>query len=111
MRPQKDDETLVDVLDVLLRDGAIVRADVIVSVADIPLIGIKLTAAIAGMQTMNEYGLFEEWDTRRRRRGITRRQHGEGTPAPAPDLSEALAIDQGEEDDERGRSDAADGDQ
>ena len=73
MRPQKDDEALVDVLDVLLRDGAVLRADVIVSVADVPLIGIKLTAAIAGMETMQEYGLFEEWDLEHRRSAITRR--------------------------------------
>ncbi|WP_137288338.1 gas vesicle protein GvpM [Natronorubrum halophilum] len=77
MRPQKNEETFVDVLDVLLRDGAILRADVIVSVAEIPLVGIKLTAAIAGMETMNEYGLFEEWDIERRRTAITRRQHNQ----------------------------------
>ncbi len=76
MRPRKDDEALVDVLDVLLRDGAVLRADVIVSVADVPLVGIKLTAAIAGMETMTEYGLFEEWDVERRRSAITRRQYG-----------------------------------
>ncbi|MXV61436.1 gas vesicle protein [Natronorubrum sp. JWXQ-INN-674] len=77
MRPQKNEETLVDVLDVLLRDGAILRADVIVSVAEIPLVGIKLTAAIAGMETMTEYGLFEQWDVERRRSAVTRRQ-GQG---------------------------------
>ncbi|WP_049926884.1 gas vesicle protein GvpM [Halopiger goleimassiliensis] len=77
MRPRKDDEALVDVLDVVLRDGAILRADVIVSVADIPLVGIKLTAAIAGMATMQEYGLFEEWDLEHRRSAITRRQYGD----------------------------------
>ena len=74
MRPRKDEEALVDVLDVLLRDGAILRADVIVSVADIPLVGIKLTAAIAGMETMQAYGLFEQWDLEHRRSAITRRQ-------------------------------------
>ncbi|EMA41852.1 gas vesicle protein GvpM [Halobiforma nitratireducens] len=68
MRPRKDDEALVDVIDVLLRDGAVLRADMIVSVAEIPLVGIKLTAAIAGMKTMTEYGFFEEWDARHRRR-------------------------------------------
>ncbi|SFC48945.1 Gas vesicle protein [Halobiforma haloterrestris] len=68
MRPRKDDEALVDVIDVLLRDGAVLRADVIVSVAEIPLVGIKLTAAIAGMETMTEYGFFEEWDVEHRRR-------------------------------------------
>ncbi|MFP8954388.1 gas vesicle protein GvpM [Natrialbaceae archaeon A-arb3/5] len=77
MRPRKDDEALVDVLDVILRDGAILRADVIVSVADVPLVGIKLTAAIAGMETMTDYGLFEEWDVERRRSAITRRQYGQ----------------------------------
>ncbi len=90
MRPRKDDEVLVDVLDVLLRDGAIVRADVIVSVADIPLIGIKLTAAIAGMETMTEYGLFEEWDLERRRSAITRRQYGRRDPEV--DRSEAISV-------------------
>ncbi|WP_247001162.1 gas vesicle protein GvpM [Halosolutus gelatinilyticus] len=72
MRPRKDDETFVDVIDVLLRDGVVVRADVIVSIAEIPLVGIKLTALIAGMETMNEYGVFEEWDARRRHRAIAR---------------------------------------
>jgi hypothetical protein len=76
MKPEKNEDTFVDVLDVLLRDGAIVRVDVIVSVAEIPLIGIKLTAAIAGMETMTDYGLFEEWDTDRRSRAVERRQYG-----------------------------------
>ncbi|MFC7232749.1 gas vesicle protein GvpM [Saliphagus sp. GCM10025308] len=76
MKPDRDDDALVDVLDVLLRDGAIVRADVIVSVAEIPLVGIKLSAAIAGMETMTDYGLFEDWDTTRRARAVERRQYG-----------------------------------
>ncbi|AFZ74205.1 gas vesicle protein GvpM [Natronobacterium gregoryi] len=70
MRPRKDDEVLVDVIDVLLRDGAVLRADIIVSIAEIPLVGIKLTAAIAGMETMTEYGLFQRWDTRRRQAAL-----------------------------------------
>ncbi|OLZ40705.1 gas vesicle protein GvpA [Natrinema saccharevitans] len=85
MRPRKDDESLVDVLDVLLRDGAILRADVIVSIAEIPLIGIKLTAAIAGMETMNEYGLFEDWDAHRRMAAAGRCTHYDGPPANAAD--------------------------
>ncbi|UTF53515.1 gas vesicle protein GvpM [Natronosalvus rutilus] len=76
MKPDRDDDALVDVLDVLLRDGAVVRADVIVSVAEIPLVGIKLSAAIAGMETMTDYGLFEDWDTTRRTRAVERRQYG-----------------------------------
>lgn len=73
--PPSDDDAVVDLVDVLLRDGAVLDADVVVSVADIPLVGIKLRAAIAGMTTMTEYGLFEDWDERIReeqRRGESR---------------------------------------
>ena len=80
MRPRKDDEAFVDVLDVLLRDGAVLRADVIVSVAEIPLVGIKLTAAIAGMETMTDYGLFEKWDASRRNAAVSRRQFARSKP-------------------------------
>ncbi|WP_276254233.1 gas vesicle protein GvpM [Halomontanus rarus] len=76
MRPTKDEDGLVDLLDVILRDGAVLRADVIISVAEIPLVGVKLTAAIAGMETMTDYGLFEEWDTSRRNAAVARRQYG-----------------------------------
>lgn len=62
--PPSDDDAVVDLVDVLLRDGAVLDADVVVSIADIPLVGIKLRAAIAGMTTMTEYGLFEDWDER-----------------------------------------------
>ncbi len=62
MKPTKDDNAVVDLLDVLLRDGAIIQADVVITVADIPLVGLSLRAAIAGMSTMTDYGYFEEWD-------------------------------------------------
>ncbi|AHF99895.1 gas vesicle protein GvpM [Halostagnicola larsenii XH-48] len=84
MMPSKDDEALVDLLDVILRDGVILRADVIISVAEIPLVGLKLTAALAGMDTMTEYGLFEEWDVERRRSPITRRQYGDSKKRERP---------------------------
>ncbi len=67
MQPTKNDRhAIVELIDVLLRDGAIIQADVIVTVADIPLIGISLRAAVAGMTTMSEYGIFEEWDASHR---------------------------------------------
>jgi hypothetical protein len=74
--PPSDDDAVVDLVDVLLRDGAVLDADVVVSVADIPLVGIKLRAAVAGMTTMTEYGLFEEWDERIREE--RRREVNEG---------------------------------
>lgn len=71
MEPTKDDtHAIVEFVDVLLREGAVIQADVIVTVADVPLIGISLHAAIAGMTTMTEYGLFDGWDGAHRHRGI-----------------------------------------
>jgi hypothetical protein len=51
-----------DVLDKLLNKGLALDADLIISVAGIPLLGVKLKAAIAGMETMLEYGMMEAWD-------------------------------------------------
>lgn len=62
MQPTKD-HALVELIDVLLEEGVIVQADIIITVADIPLVGISLRAAIAGMATMSDYGMFTEWDT------------------------------------------------
>lgn len=67
MEPTKNEtHAIVEFIDVLLREGVVVQADVIVTVADIPLVGISLRAAIAGMTRMTEYGLFEEWDAAHR---------------------------------------------
>lgn len=72
MEPTKDEtHAIVEFVDVLLRDGAVIEADVIVTVAGVPLIGISLRAAIAGMTTMTEYGLFEEWDTNYRQSDLS----------------------------------------
>lgn len=71
MEPKRaDDDVIVDLIDVILRDGAVIEADAIISVADIPLVGLKLRAALAGMATMTEYGIFEEWDRVQRQRAL-----------------------------------------
>lgn len=89
MRPTKrDDDAIVDLLDVILRDGVVLEADVIVTVADIPLIGLKLRAALAGMTTMTEYGIFDEWDWERRGRDRTRIEAATAEPDESPDSSE-----------------------
>lgn len=61
MKPQREND-LVDLLDRFLNKGLVLNADVIISVAGVPLIGINLKAAIAGIETMLEYGMMEEWD-------------------------------------------------
>jgi len=63
MEPTRDTHyTLVDLLDRVLDKGVVLYADVIVSVAGIPLIGVNLRAALAGMETMLSYGVMQEWD-------------------------------------------------
>ncbi|WP_254863322.1 gas vesicle protein GvpM [Halovivax gelatinilyticus] len=78
MEPTTEHDALVDLVDVLLRDGAVLRADVIITVADVPLVGLSLSAAIAGMETMNRYGMFEEWDGSKRAQAVSRRQYADG---------------------------------
>jgi len=63
MEPTRDKHaTLVDLLDRVLDKGLVINADIIISVAGIPLLGINLRAALAGMETMLKYGIFKEWD-------------------------------------------------
>lgn len=59
VRPQA---TIVDLLDRVLDRGLIINADIVICLAGVPLIGINLRAALAGMDTMVKYGLMEEWD-------------------------------------------------
>lgn len=83
MKPTKTEtHAIVDVLDVLLREGAMLQADILISVADIPLIGINLRAAVAGLATMREYGFFEQWDVEKRRRSEDRHDTFGRRPAP-----------------------------
>ena len=56
--------TLVDLLDRILDKGVVIHADIVISVAGIPLIGVTLRAALAGMETMLNYGMMEAWDER-----------------------------------------------
>ena len=54
--------TLVDLLDRILDKGAVIDADVIISVAGVPLIGLKLRAMLASIETMIQYGMWADWD-------------------------------------------------
>ena len=54
--------TLVDLLDRILDKGVLLSADLVISISDIPLIGVNLKAAIAGMDTMVKYGMMVDLD-------------------------------------------------
>jgi hypothetical protein len=55
--------TLAELLEVLLNKGVYLDLDLIISVADIPLIGVNLRATIAGIETMLEFGMMRQWDS------------------------------------------------
>jgi len=62
MEPVRDIRiTLVDLLDRILDKGLLINADLIISVAGVPLIGVKLNAAIASIETMLKYGMMMDW--------------------------------------------------
>lgn len=51
---------LVDLLDRVLDKGLILNADLIISLAGVPLIAVSLNTAIASVETMSQYGLMQE---------------------------------------------------
>ena len=58
---------LVDLVDRILVKGVILHADLVISVSGVPLIGVNLKAAIAGITTMVDYGVMEAWDEKIRK--------------------------------------------
>ena len=67
MQPKRNTNAgLVDLLDRVLDKGLVLNADVLISVAGVPLLGLNLKAALAGMDTMLKYGIWEDWDVAQR---------------------------------------------
>lgn len=58
----KNDSALVDLLDRVLERGLVVQADIVVTLAGVPLLGVNLRAALANMDTMISYGMMEDLD-------------------------------------------------
>ena len=52
--------SIVDLLDRVLEKGLILDADLVISLAGIPLIAVSLRTAIAGVETMQKYGMMKE---------------------------------------------------
>lgn len=62
MELKDEDSALVALLDRVLEKGLVVQADIVVTLAGVPLLGINLRAALANMDTMICYGMMEELD-------------------------------------------------
>lgn len=67
LEPVRDPRaTVTDLLEVLLDKGVVLNLDLLISVADIPLVGVSVKAALAGIETMLEYGMMRELDEQTR---------------------------------------------
>lgn len=75
MKPVKATRaTLQDLLDRVLDKGLVLGLDLIVCVADVPLLGLSLRAALAGIETMLEHGIMLDWDEAHRAWARNRRK-------------------------------------
>lgn len=62
MELNNEGSALVDLLDRVLDKGLVVQADIVVTLAGVPLLGINLRAALANMDTMISYGMMGDLD-------------------------------------------------
>jgi gas vesicle structural protein len=82
MQPTREQKvTLNDLLDRVLDKGLVLNADLLITVAGVPLLAVSLSAVLAGVETMNKYGLFTQWD-KEIRREESRRQGALTSQAP-----------------------------
>src|SRR3989344_1073208 len=54
---------IVELIDRTLNKGVILNADLIVTVADVPLLAANLKLALASVETMLRYGVMNDWLT------------------------------------------------
>lgn len=62
MELKNEDSALVELLDRVLEKGLVIQADIVVTLAGIPLLAVNLRAALAGMDTMINYGMMKDLD-------------------------------------------------
>ena len=54
---------IVELIDRTLNKGIILNADLIITVADVPLLAANLKLALASVETMLKYGVMNDWLT------------------------------------------------
>jgi len=54
---------IVELIDRALNKGVILNADLIITVADVPLLAANLKLALASVETMLKYGVMNDWLT------------------------------------------------
>ena len=52
---------IVELIDRTLNKGVILNADLVITVADVPLLAANLRLALASVETMIKYGVMNDW--------------------------------------------------
>ncbi len=60
---QNNNAGVVELIDRALNKGVILNADLIVTVAEVPLLAANLRLALASVETMLKYGVMNDWLT------------------------------------------------
>lgn len=60
---QNNNAGVVELIDRALNKGVILNADLIVTVAEVPLLAANLRLALASVETMLKYGVMTDWLT------------------------------------------------
>ena len=72
---------LVDLLDRVLDRGLVLHADIMITLAGIPLVGLTLRAQLAGIETMIADPQMREWDKRIRAQATRRAEAAQAIQA------------------------------
>ena len=90
VRPGRDSDSLADVVELLLDKGVVLNADIVVSVGETELLGIRLRAALASFETASEFGLEfpSGTDMEAVEEASQRRRRAKMSPAARPGLED-----------------------
>lgn len=61
MKNNNNNLGIVELIDRTLNKGVIVNADLVITVADVPLLAANVRLALASVETMLKYGMMNDW--------------------------------------------------
>ncbi len=97
--PTRSQSDLAEMLELLLDKGVVINADIVVTVGETELLGVKLRAAIASFETAAQYGLEfpEGTDMKRVEEAAGVEELAEEETVPVESAGESSEESEGEE--------------
>lgn len=101
--PTRSQSDLAEMLELLLDKGVVINADIVVTVGETELLGVKLRAALASFETAAQYGLeFPEGTD------MKRVQEAAGVEELPESETVTVGVEPEEEDEEESEAESAD---